>query len=424
MRGTRLIWAILAVALTLRLVSVVTAATYGQPFGDAQDYDRIAVALADTGRFPPTLYAAPGSPTALRPPTYPLLLAAIYKLGGRSLDAVLVVNALLGTLAVALLYLLVARVFDRQRALLAAGLAAVLPALVVLPNALLSENLFVPLVLGALLLVAVHRERGGLWPAVGAGLLVGAAAMTRSNGLLLALPVLIGLGTRRSALVAAVCLAVALTPWTIRNAAAFHRFLPLGTQSGFTIAGVWNGFAQKPGPKRAEWQFPFSVPEYANLFNRPGIDEGDIDGPLRTRALDYAKAHPPIILQTFAIDLGRTFGIHPGHASLDDIAYTEMGVAPSVWPWLRVTTWALLALALAGAVVVVRRRLLRETAWLWLALVLLILGYVVWLGTPRYRVPADPLLIVLAVQALATAMRSSPATSPSSTDVASTSPAM
>ena len=118
----------------------------------------------------------------------PVLLAGVYSVFGHDVDAARVLNALLGVAAVALLYLLVARLFDRRTALLAAALAAVAPSLVFLGGGLLSENLFIPLVLATAALVAWQRDRGGWAIAAAAGAVLGLAVLTRTNGLLLVIP--------------------------------------------------------------------------------------------------------------------------------------------------------------------------------------------------------------------------------------------
>lgn len=395
------LWIVLAVALGARLAVIPAAQA---PFGDAFDFLRHGERIAAAFEYPATLFADPGGPSALRPPGLPLLLGGIFEVFGTDLDAARVVFALLGTLSVLLLYLLVARVFaDRRLALGTAALAAVLPSLVLLDNGLLSENLFIPLALGVALLVAVHRDRGGWAPAAGAGAVLGLAVLTRSNGLLLALPVVVGLWGARGAArrwaapaIALGCLALVLAPWTVRNAILFERFLPLGTQGGFTIAGQWNGNAADPGPKRAEWLAPPLL--YKELFGRPELDEGDIDAELRSRAIEFAVEHPPVAPTALFLNVQRSFGVHIAHSELNSLAFTEMGIPESRWEWVRISTYALALLALAGAVVALRKRL--GAPWLWAFPVLLFAGYVVWLGTPRYRVPVDPFLALLAVIAL------------------------
>ena len=62
-------------------------------------------------------------------------------------------------------------------------------------------------------------------------------------------------------------------------------------------------------------------------------------------------------------------------------------------------------LAAAGAVLLVRGRTggRRPPVWLWVVPVLLLLGVTPLLGAPRYRVPLDPFLAILAGVALSAA---------------------
>jgi 4-amino-4-deoxy-L-arabinose transferase-like glycosyltransferase len=311
---------------------------------------------------------------------------------------------------VALLYLLVARVFDRRTALAAAALAAVAPSLVFLGGGLLSENLFIPLVLGTAALAAWQRDRGGWQLAAAAGAVLGLAVLTRSNGLLLALPLMLGLRGWQPRVVALVAIGLTLVPWTVRNYGHFDRVLPLGTQSGYTVAGQWNGTASRPGPKRAEWLAPIFIWPFRDLLGQPGLDEGDVDAELRSRALEFAIEHPTAVIQAVAINIQRTFSIHPGHSSLDEIAFQEMGVPAERMDVVRIGGYVLALLALGGVVIIVRRR--AGPVWLWLFPVVLFAGYVVWLGTPRYRVPVDAFLTIPAAIALTAAVSRARSRSP------------
>lgn len=296
------------------------------------------------------------------------------------------------------------RLFDRRTALVAAGLAAVTPTLVFLGGGLLSENLFIPLVLATAALVAWQRDRGGWQLAAAAGAVLGLAVLTRTNGLLLALPLMIGLRGGRPRAVALVALGLALVPWTVRNYAEFDRFLPLGTQSGYTIAGQWNGTASRPGEERAQWLAPVFVVPFRDLIKQPGLDEGEVDAELRSRALDFATGHPTAVVQAVLINVQRTFSVHPGHSSLDPIAFQEMGVPDGRMAIVRIGGYVLALLALGGIVVIVRRR--SGPVWLWLIPALLFAGYIVWLGTPRYRVPVDAFLTIPAAIGLVSFARS------------------
>jgi len=394
---------ILGVALLLR-VGIVVATPGFAPTGDPADYDRHAAAIAQTGRYPPTALAEPGGATALRPPAYPLALAAAYEVTGARFTAGRLLGAGLGTLTVALVLLLGTRLLGARAARWAGAIAAVFPPLIWLNGSLLAEALFLPALLGALLCVDLARDRRrALAWAAGAGALVGLAVLTRSNGAVLLLPVLGGLAavTRgwRAPAVALAAVALALAPWAARNAAAFGPVLPLGTQSGYTLAGQYNPVAAAPDDFRAAWRIPEQVPGLAPLFGRPGFDEAALDAELRDRALGFAREHPGHVLAALGLNLGRLFDVGPGHGFTTSVSLTEMGVPDALRPGLRIASYVVLVLAAAGAVLLLRRR--AGPWWLWIAPALLLASVVPLLGPVRYRAPLDPFLVLLAGAAVA-----------------------
>ena len=395
----RLLAGILVLALVLRLGAV--AGTWdAQPWGDPLDYHAHGIALSTAGTYPATGFAAPGGATALRPPAYPYLLGGLYELAGVKVNAARLVGVALGVVSVWLVFLIALRLFSRRAALVAAAIAAVFPPLVWLSASLLSENLFVPLVLAAALALVHARERPGVAVVAAAGALLGLAALTRSNGALLLVAALVAVvPLRRPALVVALVAAfvVTLVPWTLRNASAVDAFRPLGTQAGYTLAGQWNEEAARDDDFRAAWRVPQTVPDLADLFRRPGTTEAEVEAELRKRALDFAADHPGHVVTATGLNALRIFELGPGHGFVSGIAYREMGIAKPWRPVVQVSVWLLV---LAAAVGLWRARGRIGPPWLWLFPVLLLVAVVPLLGSPRYRAPVDPFLILLAAGAL------------------------
>jgi 4-amino-4-deoxy-L-arabinose transferase-like glycosyltransferase len=118
-----------------------------------------------------------------RAPLYPLFIAGQLGLFGHALAPIFVTQSLLSLLNVALTYILARQIVAGRAGLGAApGVAALLSA-IYLPLAsyaqlLLSETLFVSLLLGAFVLLGrQHVSRSGVW--LGAGVLLGLATLTR-----------------------------------------------------------------------------------------------------------------------------------------------------------------------------------------------------------------------------------------------------
>lgn len=405
--------AILLLALMLRVAAVAGQPDL-QPAYDAGDYERHALSIAAGDGFPPTVLAAPGTPSALRPPLYPYLLGGVYAATGDSRTVARLLGALLGTVSVLLVFLLGRALYGRRAGLIAAALAAVSPPLVLLNSSLLSEQIFVPLVLGiALASVRAARAPTLRWAAL-LGVLCGLAALTRVIGLALVLPAALAVWAGRprfgrQALIApaVVVAAAALTvlPWTVRNTVEFDRFVPLATQEGFNLFGTYNAESAAADDPPGGWKFPPGLSESRDLFNRPGIDEAEISERLGARGRRYILAHPLYPLEVAARNTVRLFGIgdDPEVARVDA---EQMGIPQSL---RRLTEWsvlATLALGLAGLGLLLRRRALGRPLTLWLVPGLLFVGTIFFLAVPRYRVPLDPFLLLLAAGGISCGLQS------------------
>jgi 4-amino-4-deoxy-L-arabinose transferase-like glycosyltransferase len=392
--------AVLAVALVVRL-GVVVATDDRRLLYDAEEFDDIARSIADEGQYPPTSFARVGSPAALRPPAYPYLLGATYEVTGKGASAGQLVGALLGTVAVGLIALIALRLWGRTAAIAAGALAAAYPPLVMTNGSLLSEALFVPLVLGLVLVLLSGAPAARV--AVLTGLLVGLATLTRPVGLLLLVAVFVWAwrlrvpARRRLVLggLAAVTAVGTIVPWSVRNQAAFDTFVPISTQDGFNLAGTYNEESARGGSTRGTWRPPFIVARFRPLFGSE-LDEQQVNRRLRDDAIEYAIDHPRYIAEAAGLNTLRLVGLGPGHVGAERIWYAEMGIGEDAQPWVRWSVYLMVIAALAG--VVLRRRAL--PAPLWLVPVLLFLSVVFIHGGPRYRVPLDPFLVLFAAATL------------------------
>jgi 4-amino-4-deoxy-L-arabinose transferase-like glycosyltransferase len=397
---------IVLLALALRLVAIAADSGY-VPAHDAYDYDRHARSIASGEGFPESGYVPEGGPSALRPPVYPYLLGAVYAASGDSITMGRVVGALFGALAVALLYLIVLRIWGRRVGLIAALLAAVFPSLVLLSQDLLSEQLFLALELGAVLCVLEFRGSGGAlrW-AVAAGLLCGVATLTRNPGGVLVLPIALGVWTQRphlrlralgAPLVVLGCVVLTMIPWTVRNWVDFGRFVPVTSSTGFGLAGTYNAVSERDTRHPAAWRTPVIVPEYAPLFQTAGVDEATLDATLRHEAIDFAIDHPAYVAEASGLNLLRLFELRDDSVvGRESVPVVQRGIGSHVTSAERIGLVLAALMAAVGLVALLRRALPRGPAFLWLVPVLTVLVAAPIAGLPRYRVPADPFLLILA----------------------------
>jgi 4-amino-4-deoxy-L-arabinose transferase-like glycosyltransferase len=382
-------------------------------FGDPADYERWAASLATGHGFPATAIASPGTPSAFRPPGYPLLLGGLYAVVGTHPQAGRVLGALLGVLAVGLLALLGRRLGGDRLGFWAGALAAVFPPLVAISGTLLSEALFLPLELGLALMLLAVRSRPSVRRAAIAGALLAAAVLTRAVAVpwvLVAVAALLrSSGRARCAAALAVAFLVVMAPWTIRNGEALHAFVPVSTEGGYTLAGQYNATVAAPGPLQSVWQIPTIVPSVAAriraLYARPGgVDEAQIDGALRHVAGRYISAHPGYVLRAAANDALRMVDLGPGHRLQSAIVDRELALPAGLRAVTRLCGQALVALALAGFVLGLRRRRLGPW-WLWAMPVVALLATVVVVGGTLKRAPLDPFLILLAAHSVDAAVQ-------------------
>jgi 4-amino-4-deoxy-L-arabinose transferase-like glycosyltransferase len=399
------VWVILAVALAVRLGAVAAAPDY-TPVGDPADYERIARSVAD-GDYPGRTQGLPG-PTAYRPPLYPVALGAAYAVAPvEERTWARILQALTGTLTVALVGLVAWLALRRRRvALIAMGVAALWPPMWIHNAALLSENAFVPLTLAAVAAALRWRESGAWRWVVACGVLAGLAALTRVNGLTLLLPLVVAVWRpppaplkQRAAPALALVAVAALTiaPWTIRNAIVFDRFVPIAVEDGYGLAGTYNDVARAQERFPAAWVNWYEVPSNLRTIERVPNDEIAWNDALREEGIEFIREHPGYVPKVVWWNLRRVFDA----AGLEWLRFEHgaYGLPRALATVELVAFWPVALLALGGLLTRAARAAPR-----WLALVpAVLLLPVLVVGYSRFRAPIDPFLAILAAAALAAA---------------------
>ena len=400
----RVAWLILGLALAVRLgaIAVVDFA----PVSDPEEYDRHARSIADGQGYPESRYAPGGGPSAFRPPLYPYALGAVYAVTGPSLTAGQVAAALAGVVCVGLLGVLAWQLWTRREALLAMGIAAVYPPLVLTNTTLISESLALPLIVGTVVTVVHFRRTLAIRWALLAGALLGLAILTRPALIVLAPPLLVGLWLaprRRSGsvfpAVAALAAAVILiAPWTIRNAVEMDAFVPFTTQTGYLLAGTYNDSARLderfPGSHRSA-NLP-ELPEYRELLERSELEEPAFSSLLEERARDYVSEHLGYVPEVIWWNTLRLFELGGG-PDVGRLAYSYQGIGSTPADFSRFSFYVLALLAAAGLALGAARR---RDLFVWAIPPLLWLSVVVISGDLRYRLPIDLFLVLLAAFAV------------------------
>ncbi len=228
----RLCLALFAVALVIRIATVVYVNRYYNTLAFASDapvYDALAKSLA-AGEG----YAIGGDHREYTriAPVFPIYLAVLYSLFGRSVQIVGMANAVVGSLTCVVVYAVGRKLLSRWAAALAGFIAAAYWEFLFWTPFVLKETLALFLFSGGLLLVLESMERGSRKVAFLGGSALGLASLARYPHLAF-FPFLVGafmLSADRKRLRTLILPLVvggglALTPWLARNYVVFGEVL-------------------------------------------------------------------------------------------------------------------------------------------------------------------------------------------------------
>jgi hypothetical protein len=402
------VWLALLLGLVVRLV-VVSLVDYRFDAGDAAGYDRIAVNVVEHGVYSLDT-AAPYRPTVVRAPLLPLSAAAIFAMFGHQYRAWQALQIVL-SIATALLLFGALRRAAPALAWPAFLLALLSPFDALYTGALLAETLTTFFLVAAVCL-PWYRFRG-CWLAAGA--CAGAAALGRDvymllpfalAGAVMIVPPAPMSARRRAASAGALLLGavLAIAPWTARNYAVSGHFIPIS--KGVMGVTLWVGSWARNG----DWQTsgdPAFPPEAYRFGGRALVEktwrapDQTRDSVFRRLAMEHYTRQPGAVARAWVTRYPRMWV----GTRYELFSFRPEPLAPGRPLWvavkggLFVLNALVLAAALAGAVILLRRR---WPSLLWLAAPVLYnaLIYVPFHNSEtRYSQPVYPLLLILAAAA-------------------------
>ena len=306
------------------------------------------------------------SPSAGHPPLYPLALAGVSALGGTGELAHRCAGLVFGAATIALVGLLGRRVGGERTGLLAAALCAAYPLMIAVDGALMSETLYGALIAATLLAAYRLLDRPGARRAVLLGALVGLAALTRSEALLL--------------------LPLVIAPWAVRNDVAFGRPVLISTNEATVVAGA-NCPLTYHGVNLGGW-------DIRCISRRRDDNEAAQAAIWRREGLDYARDHAARLPVVAAVRLLRVWDLWQPRRQVIFAEGRQVRVEQA-----GVAAW--FALAVAGVVGAVALRRRGEPLLVLLApAVAVSVGCVLGYGIPRLRHAFEPAVLVLAAVGL------------------------
>ena len=386
-RGGRGLATLLLLAFALRLGWLWLCPN--QPVSDQSVYHQAAIAIAHGDGF----VELDGRPHGWWPVGYSAAMAPFYWLLGDSPRSGHVANLLFGVALVAAVFRLALELFGRRAAWLAGLLAAVNPTAVLMTTVLALENLYAPMVVGALaILVGGARAAAPTWRRVAAvGVLLGLAAYVRAPAVLLLVTIpcwalVNGRGWLRGVGYGAAAAALALLvllPWGLRTKACFGTF-QLVSMNG--MSNLWMG--NHPGTDGGYHELPADV---ASLT----IPERERE--LGARAIAFIVEQPGQYLQNCLRRAVMTLRSDTIAVGWNETGLAARGLQSLSMPLKLLTSGAFFLIGAAAIWSCWRRRRDLGRADLLLALVLAVLAFpfVAIVGGNRYHLPMAPLLWVL-----------------------------
>ena len=422
--GFQSTWTVFWVAFLVRVLYLTLAHTYhirtGQDhFEFGYEMGRIAQALA-TGYGYADPFIGHTGPTTWVPPLYPLLLAGVFKVFGvytlRSAWVILTINSFFSALTTLTTYEIAARCFNRRVAAWSAWIWAFYPAAMQYAVRWVWDMTLSTWLLSLILVLALRMRRIGEIPGDTTaaddlpvndgrtlrrwlifGVLWGLLALSNPS-LLLFLPAC-GLwvirGTRHFgkqiafASAAALVFILCISPWVVRNALVFHRFIPMRANFGAELY-LGNG----PGAMGflMEYNHPYEAPDQLRLYKQMGeVAYAQMRGRL---AWNYIRSDPGLFVRN-SIKRLYFFWVSVPHPT-GDAWYVEP---------VRVANFAFASLAgIFGLALALKGRV--PAAWLFAwAFALIPLIYYFITVHARFRDPLEPIIAILAVYLFQSAER-------------------
>ena len=349
--------------------------------GDAADYDRLARAIVNGEGY----VSETGQPTSMRPPLYSYVLAGFYQIFSDGPAAMRVLQAILDAVTCALVYGLTFRHFGIEAARIAGGLSIFSLSLLFATRHLLAETFmaFFMVAIVCSLDTALTSWRVGAFLLT--GVLVGLSTLTKGTTLplpaMLLLPIWASTQwkwrpTVRAGAIVFAGFLVVLLPWTVRNYLVHDEVVPVATQMGWV---AYSSYAPPEGRIFGVYTFDETVEAAMRL-------------PEAARSRELTDAAVSLILERPA-ELPKLLVLKFLYF-FSPFDWEILG-GDGVFNFLYALT---LPLALYGLWVA------RARGWrLWLLATppafLLVLSLVLY-GSPRLRLPIEPILMVLAAGGL------------------------
>lgn len=376
-KGRYVLALIFLLAFIVRLMVVLQGDDI--PAGDAYVYDRLAVSISQGNGYVDNN----GSPHSLYPPFYPFFLSIIYRFFGHSYFAVKVIQSIIGAFSCVLIYLIGKKAIGAAVGGIAAFISIFYPPFVKSAGLLLTELIFTFLLCLIVFYLLKIRQNLKLKNCIILGFLLGIAALTKSVMILFpffTMAVFVYSRERhfldrlKGSVAMLLFFSLSITPWIVRNYDVYHSFVPISAESGL---GLYSSYC--PGG---------------------GGTFGFIASPDDPVVVEANRISSPVLRSRFFIKKTFEFIVNNPRKILElELKKILYLWAPFDWEitggrWFNFLYVAMLPFFILGFFI--RARDFRKDLPLFLPIIYFQIMTLIFYGSPRFRLPIEPYLFILA----------------------------
>lgn len=346
---------------------------------DAVIYDKVGWNLAAGNGFA----IEKNIPTAFVFPVYPIFLSFIYRIFGHNLTYVRVIQSLISSLVCILIYLIAKTTFECEDiSRLSAIISIIYPSLIIYSEKILNDSVGTFFILGCiyLLISAFKLKKINHWFL--AGMVMGICILLRAEYALF-IPLIFILLWKINFkeflpkflfFVLAVILIV--FPWVIRNYIVFNEFPLISTRAGSTLYNSY--FVSDMG---------FSYNQFKNVNKEYFLlkTESEKDKYLMKKTLRYLKNNPFIFFKLIPLKLGMIFYPFDGK-------WHKLNLLSKY----NLLFGLIFCFSIFGIFYIIKNKK-KQSYILFIPFLQTIFTCIIFYGKPQYRVPLEPILIILAV---------------------------
>lgn len=368
---------IFLLAVIIRLIFVISSEDI--PAADAANYDRLGLVLSEGRGY----VNENGTPHSHCPPFYPFFLSLIYRIFGHSYLAVRIIQSIIGALICIFIYLTAKKVCSARAGLWSAFISVVYPPFIKSSEILLTELFYTFLLVLIIFYLLEIQEGAGLKKCAILGLLLGVSLLTRPVMLLFPffiIPVFIYSNREdfsrilKKYSVVLLFFGMIVLPWVARNYIIYHKVVLVSTHGGVTFyssycppGGIFGKLATEDDPVIAEAS-KITSPILASDFLTKKTISFILNNPRKVLALEFEK-----VLYLWA---------------------------PFDWEivggrWFNFIYVTMLPFFAIGCLFAFKR--LKIFYPILLPIIYIQLMSLIFYGSPRFRLPTEPYLFILAV---------------------------